>query len=182
MVFEGFELGDFWEESEYSGAEYVEAPPTEAIIASVEAQLGYKLPASYVALMRTQNGGYPRRTAFPTTVATSWAPDHVAITTIFGIGHEKIYALCGELGSKFMLEEWGYPAIGVCICDCPSAGHDLIMLDYRACGPEGEPAVVHVDQERDYAITHLADTFEAFVRGLVDASVFEPPAAEIAQA
>jgi hypothetical protein len=72
-----------------------------------------------------------------------------------------------------MLEEWGYPAIGVVFADCPSAGHDVIMFDYRKCGPRGEPSVVHVDQERDYKITPLAKTFEAFIRGLVDESDFE---------
>ena len=67
-----------------------------------------------------------------------------------------------------MIEEWGYPDIGIAICDCPSAGHDMVFLDYRECGPHGEPGVVHIDQEDDYLITPLADTFEEFVRGLVD--------------
>ena len=40
----------------------------------------------------------------------------------------------------------------------------MIFLDYRACGPQGEPAVVHVDQENDYKITHLADSFEEFTK------------------
>ncbi len=73
-----------------------------------------------------------------------------------------------------MIDEWEYPAIGVAICDCPSAGHDMIFLDYRACGPQGEPAVVHVDQENDYKITHLADSFEEFVRGLEHESLYDP--------
>ena len=72
-----------------------------------------------------------------------------------------------------MIEEWGYPGLGVVICDCPSAGHDVVMLDYRFCGPEGEPSVVHVDQEGDYEITYLAHSFEAFVRGLVNDEVFD---------
>lgn len=33
-----------------------------------------------------------------------------------------------------MIDEWEYPAIGVAICDCPSAGHDMVFLDYRDCG------------------------------------------------
>ena len=84
-----------------------------------------------------------------------------------------MYSLCGTLGSRFMIEEWGYPDIGVAICDCPSAGHDMVFLDYRECGPQGEPKVVHIDQEADYEITPLADTFEAFVRGLVDESDYD---------
>lgn len=59
-------------------------------------------------------------------------------------------------------------AIGVAICDCPSAGHDMIFLDCRECGPQGEPKVVHIDQEYDYEITPLADSFEEFIRGLVN--------------
>ncbi|MFJ8103428.1 Imm51 family immunity protein [Lysinibacillus sp. NPDC096212] len=101
------------------------------------------------------------------------AENHVAITGIMGIGREKANSLCGSLGSSFMLEEWGYPNIGVVIADCPSAGHDVIMLDYRACGADGEPAVVHVDQEADYYITFLAPNFATFIVGLVNEEVFD---------
>lgn len=115
----------------------------------------------------------PVNTCFPTDVPTSWAKDHVAITGIFGIGREKSYSLCGGLGSQFMIDDWGYPAIGVAICDCPSAGHDMIFLDYRECGSQGEPKIVHIDQECDYKITPLADNFEEFIRGLVNEDDFE---------
>ena len=37
---------------------------------------------------------------------------HVAITGIMGVDKDKIYSLCGQLGSRFMIEEWGYPDIG----------------------------------------------------------------------
>jgi len=82
------------------------------------------------------------------------------------------YALLGELGSTFMQTEWGYPTFGIFIADCPSAGHDMVMLDYRACGPTGEPEAVQVDQESDYAVTFLAKDFESFIRLLVDEAVF----------
>ncbi|WP_217701015.1 SMI1/KNR4 family protein [Hymenobacter sp. CRA2] len=167
------DLSTFWEDSDYARKAYVEAPPTPELIRSVEAELGYKLPAFYLWLMQSQNGGIPRNTCFPTAQPTSWADDHVAITGIAGIGRSKSYSLCGELGSQFMLDEWGYPPIGVCVCDCPSAGHDMIMLDYSACGPEGEPTVVHVDQESDYKITFLAPDFETFVRGLVNEEAYD---------
>ncbi|MFQ9529368.1 MAG: SMI1/KNR4 family protein, partial [Faecalibacterium sp.] len=172
--FEGFDLTGFWDDSMYALKEYVSDPPSDELIASVEEELGYKLPASYIWLMKQHNGGIPVNTCYPTETPTTWAEDHVAIAGIFGIGREKSYSLCGELGSQFMIDEWEYPAIGVAICDCPSAGHDMIFLDYRACGPQGEPAVVHVDQENDYKITHLADSFEEFIRGLEHESLYDP--------
>lgn len=171
-MFEGFDFSNFWEDSEYALKEYVSEPPTDEMIASVERELGYKLPASYVWLMKQHNGGVPVNTCFPTQEPTSWAEDHVAITGIFGIGREKDYSLCGTMGSQFMIDEWEYPPIGVAICDCPSGGHDMIFLDYRECGPSGEPKVVHIDQEMDYDITPLADNFEEFIRGLVNEDNF----------
>ena len=172
--FEGFDLTNFWDDNWYALKEYVSDPPSDELIASVEEELGYKLPAAYIWLMKQHNGGIPVNTCYPCDEPTCWSDDHVAITGIFGIGREKSCSLCGELGSQFMIDEWEYPAIGVAICDCPSAGHDMIFLDYRVCGPQGEPAVVHVDQENDYKITHLADSFEEFVRGLEHESLYDP--------
>lgn len=172
--FEGFDLTNFWDDNWYALKEYVSEPPSDELIASVEEELGYKLPTAYIWLMKQHNGGIPVNTCYPCDEPTCWAEDHVAITGIFGIGREKSCSLCGELGSQFMIDEWEYPAIGVAICDCPSAGHDMIFLDYRACGSQGEPAVVHVDQENDYKITHLADSFEEFIRGLEHESLYDP--------
>ncbi|MFG0215921.1 SMI1/KNR4 family protein [Brevibacillus porteri] len=173
VPFSNMSLEDFWDDSEYAKKEYLSEPPTGELIASIEEELGYKLPASYLALMKQQNGGIPKNTCFPTEDPTSWAEDHIAITGILGIGREKSYSLCGDLGSQFMIEDWGYPDIGVVICDCPSAGHDVVMLDYRACGRDGEPEVIHVDQESDYEITFLAENFEAFIRGLVSEEEYD---------
>jgi hypothetical protein len=121
-------------------------------------------------LARDHNGGDLARCVFATTQPTSWAEDHVAVTTLAAIGRTAAFSLCGELGSAFWMREWGYPDIGIYFADCPSAGHDMIALDYRA---GGEPAVVHVDQEFDYRITRLAPNFAAFVSGLVTEDDFD---------
>jgi cell wall assembly regulator SMI1 len=173
-MYESFDLSDFWEKSEYATKEYVDAPVTEELVASVEKELGYKLPRAYVELaMKTQNGGMPKKTCHRTAQSTSWAGDHVALTGIFSIGRKKRHALCGSFGSQFWIDEWEYPAIGVYFADCPSAGHDMLCLDYRECGPTGEPKIVHVDQECDYEITFVAENFASFIRGLEDEAAFE---------
>ncbi len=175
-VFADFDVRQFWKPSEYALKEYVGAPLTDAVVATVERELGYKLPASYVELMTFQNGGIPRRTNHRTKEQTSWGDDHISIAGIYSIGGKKSRSLCGEFGSRFWVEEWGYPDIGVYFADCPSAGHDMVCLDYRACGPTGEPQVVHIDQEWDYNIVFVAESFEAFIRGLEDDSAFEDEA------
>jgi hypothetical protein len=165
-IFPDLDLDAFWDDNEYAMRAYVDAPPSDALIASVEAELGCRLPVSYVALMRAHNGGMPHHTCCPAPNRTTWAEDHVAVHGIMGIGREKRYSLAGDAGSRFWIDEWGYPAIGVYFADCPSAGHDMIAFDYHGCGPDGEPRVVHVDQEDDYRVTVLAPDFVSFVRAL----------------
>jgi hypothetical protein len=49
----------------------------------------------------------------------------------------------------------------------------MLCLDYRECGPSGEPRVVHIDQEFDYKVTCVAENFESFIRGLEGDDAFE---------
>lgn len=170
-VFDGFDLSDFFEDSDYARKTYEDDPLTADKIAMVEGSLGYRLPAAYIALSSLRNGGMPKRTCHRTR--TSWAEDHIAITGIFSIGSAKSCSLLGGCGSKFWCDIWEYPAIGIYFADCPSAGHDMICLDYRRCGPIGEPTVVHVDQELDFRVTAVADSFESFIRGLEPSEAFD---------
>jgi hypothetical protein len=152
----------FWSESK----QFVGPPLTLEQVKRAESALGYKLPQSYIQLILWRNGGTPIRTCFRTSVPTSWAQDHIAISGIKGIGG-RWGIDSPEFGSRVMSETWGYPRIGVVVCECPSAGHDVVMLDYRACGPSGEPSVVHVETECSApVITSLCGTFQEFVDGL----------------
>ena len=64
-------------------------------------------------------------------------------------------------------------ALDIYFADTPSAGHDLLALDYRECGPGGEPRVVHVDQEAGHVVTPMAPSFGDFLDGLVvDSEVY----------
>lgn len=179
QVFKDFDFTNFWDDNEYALEKFVGETPTDEHIQFIKQELGYKLPASYIEVVKMHNGGIPFNKCFPTKEPTSWANDHVAISGIFGTDRSKTYSLCGDLGSQFMIEEWGYPEIGICICDCPSAGHDMIMLDYSNCGKNGEPEVVHIDQELEYKKTFLAKDFETFIRGLVNAEAYDTSAEDL---
>ena len=158
--FENFDWSGFWDDADYALEKYVGKKPTDSEIADIEKELGYKLPEDYIELVKHHNGGIP--------FATLFSNDKIAvcITGIYGTDKEKVNSLCGELGNEFLLNEWGYPNIGVAVADTISAGHHMVFLDYRKCGKDGEPKVVLVDQEDDYSIYPLADTFEEFIKGL----------------
>lgn len=157
-MFENTDLNDFWSEKEYA-EKYLSAPVTDELVREIEEELGYKLPDSYVYLMKQHNGGCPKRAFVKGT--------YCAVEGIYGIGREKSCSLCGELGYSNWIGEWGYSEIGIPICDTGAAGHTMIFLDYRECGRNGEPKVVEIDQEWDYAISVLAENFEEFIGKLV---------------
>ena len=150
-------------------ATFTGAPLTDEMVRAAEESLGYQLPRGYVELLRQRNGGIPLRDCHPTPFPTSWAPEHIQINALLGIG-EYDWGIDAELGSAYLIEEWGYPAVGVVICLTPSAGHDTVMLDYTASGPEGEPAVVHVDEDR--VPRRIADSFQDFADGLVPSETY----------
>ena len=56
----------------------------------------------------------------------------------------------------------------------------MIFLDYRECGNNGEPKVVHIDQEWDYAITVIAENFEEFILKLCSPEIYENNEIDIA--
>ncbi|MHC6202480.1 Imm51 family immunity protein [Breznakiellaceae bacterium SP9] len=172
-VFEGFDFSDFWNDSDYALKQYVGGCVTDEQFADAEKELGYKLPASYKHIIKQHNGGIPKRNLFVVPFAGTREPDAVYITGIMGVDSAKSFSLLGELGNKLWIEDWGYPDIGVAICDTISGGHDMVFLDYRNCGPQGEPEVVHIDQESDYEITYLAGDFESFIRGLVPSDEYD---------
>lgn len=129
-VFEGKDFRGFWDDSMYSVSHYREILVDEQLITEIEAELGYRLPDAYVDLMRIHNGGLLNRQVF--------VPEGgVAISGIMGIGRTKMYSLCGVFGSRYWNREWGYPQIGIAVCTTPSAGHEMVFLDYRKCGRMG---------------------------------------------
>ncbi len=168
--FPELDLDFFWDDDELALEEYVDSAPDDTLIASIETELGYKLPASYIALMKLHNGGVPYATCFPLPVKDNGEEqDYIEITGFLSIGRKKMNSLCGAAGNKLFKDAWHYPDYGVYICDCPSAGFDLILLDYRYYGPDGEPSVAYVNVEDDI-IVPLAPDFATFVQGLVEES------------
>ncbi|SDX96839.1 SMI1/KNR4 family protein [Thermoactinomyces sp. DSM 45892] len=163
-------LNEFWSQSDYFTNSM---SVTEEMVVKAEEKLGYKLPSAYIELIKTKNGGTPINSCFPTTSPTSWADDHIAIESIRGIGGE--HGVDSE-DVRDSDEDWGYPTnIGFVICDCPSAGHDAVMLDYSQCGKSGEPRVIHVDVEVSDkpVVTLLSNNFKSFLQGLTNSSEYE---------
>lgn len=153
-----------------TSTEYTGPALTDAMVAAAEASLGYKLPASYLGLLRIKNGGSPRRQCFPTR-GQSWSDNHIRVTILCGIGG-RWGIDSPELGSKHLIRQGGFPDVGIFIGWTPTAGHDGILLDYGPRGPAGEPRVIHVDPEGD-DVQILAPDFAAFLGGLVDCGPYE---------
>ena len=156
-----FNWTGFWNDVDYAFESYIGKPVTDKDIKDAETELGYTLPAAYIELLKHHNGGVLNKNCFINNDG-----ECVYVTGIYGIDRDKKNSIFGEFGNEFWISKWEYPPIGVVVADTISGGHDMIFLDYRECGPTGEPKVVQVDQEGDYSITLLADSFGDFIKQL----------------
>lgn len=47
-MLDGFDVANFWIDSDSEKKAYLEKPPTDELILEIGQELGYKLPASYI--------------------------------------------------------------------------------------------------------------------------------------
>ena len=143
-------------------------PVTEAELYDAERVLGYRLPETYRAVLRVQNGGLLRRCFYPTEKTTAW------VSSFFGVGPHAGYH-SGGLDREFsdgktlnqqLIETWSYPQ-GIVICH---QGHAGYILDYASCGPNGDPRVLYAMAEclPRVEITEVAPSFAVFLAGLTE--------------
>lgn len=155
---------DFWSDSPHG----VQPPLTDEAVRDAEKVLGVRLPEALLELLRVQNGGVvvDERSAFPSG-PTSWASDHAPFDSLMGIGAaERTTSL---LDTPYLVGEWGLPSPVVLLT---GDGHWWIALDYRTCGPDGEPSVVWLDADDESELA-LAPDLRTFLAGLVPAESFD---------
>jgi len=153
--------------NEFWGSNYYDHPPlTDEIVQEAERQLGVRLPAEYLSLLRIQNGGYTCGFGHPMSCPTTWADDHVPLDSLAGIVIDPNHRTAQNiLKTAYLTQEWGLPPRQVLLT---GDGHWWISLDYRA----GEvPSVVwlYVDLGQDIQV---APSFAAFLDGLLPESAF----------
>lgn len=148
----------FWSDS----AVGVQLPLTDEMVVGAERLLGVRLPCVLLELLRVQNGGVVADgwNSFPTTQPTSWSDSDVPFDTMAGIGAAE--GTLSLLDTPYLVQEWGLPSPVVLLT---GDGHWWIALDYRECGPDGEPSVTWFDTELDQDL-RLAPDFRTFVEGL----------------
>ena len=120
---EALDLTTFWHDSAESDRRHLSAPFDDEMLKSIEEELGYKLPASFVMLMRTHNGGLVNRCRYRVPDPKEGMPDTVYITDILGIGRDAPYSLCGRFGSEFLIDSRRHnKEIGIAVCNTTLPG------------------------------------------------------------
>ncbi len=154
-------MTNFWDCNYYNNPSL-----TDEMIKQAENELGFKLPDTFIDLLKVQNGGYTKGFAFPMTIKTSWAINHVPLSELFGIVLDKESDSFHDImKSEYMTKEWGLPEKQVLLT---GHGHWWITLDYR----QGDvPSIRWVDCEYGEDI-HIANSFDDFYNGLVSENRF----------
>jgi len=150
--------------------EHLRLPPlTDELVVSAERQLGVTLPFDLLHLLRIQNGGVIADTWDACPADTNfYADDHVPFEHLYGIGPAGQAETMTLLDTPYLVEEWELPSPVVLLS---GQGHYWLALDYRGCGPEGNPPVVWIHNEMNHELP-LAPDFRAFVERLTASAAF----------
>jgi hypothetical protein len=137
--------------------DYVHPPPAPAVVDDAERQLGVKLPQSYLALLRVQNGGYTE-----VKLASS------VQSMIWGIGTKFPSITEGSIKSRtsaFKGETW-LPDGADRLVPFDGDGHWYLCFDFRRVGRHAEAEITFVDLEHGIE-ERVAINFSDFLKKLV---------------
>lgn len=150
-------------------------PLTEEMVARAERRLGYKLPTSYLEVLRVRNGGMLHRRLFRRPAYDGQPAYDFGVFNLYGIGEPAgIDAdefnvngeATGECLSEALIRGWNFPNVGVVIS---FGGHAGYLLDYSLCGPSGEPRIIWAHSERQpVEAFDVAPDFATFIEGLTE--------------
>lgn len=151
-MYNNIDLSKLFDNKSKYGKKYYQGELKENRIKEVEDNLGYKLPKSYIQLLKFQNGGY-----ISDNFNDCW------LTAIYGIGQniDSFYGL--EEQFKLWKNEWEYPNIGIPFGETQTGGHDMYFMDYSVVDQNGEPRIVRVSNEDNNARYFVANNFEEFI-------------------
>jgi hypothetical protein len=142
-VFMGATADTIWRVPAY--LPYLQPPLSDAVVASAEKTIGYKLPTEYLNLLKKQNGGYIRF-SLPEMVHDS----------IAGIGPH--FPSLTRFDWDDSQEQVSFPLQGLVPFD--GDGHWHLCLDYRQ--NSGAPSITHADIECDQQ-SRIADSFADYL-------------------
>lgn len=146
-------------------------PATAEEFARTEKVLGVKLPGELLAVLRVRNGGQVRLTSVKLTPEgrKKYGRKRYSFTRLAGV--HPIHGDGLTQQAAVARGEWGLPEG---LIPLGGDGHTWCCLDYRGCGPTGEPGVTHVDLEGEQEFS-LAPSFAEFISGLFrDPDSWEP--------
>lgn len=128
---------------------YRNPPFSDEELAQTAKAIGWKLPKSYVALLKIRNGGRIDYEKYE----DCWLAEIYGITPRDGLI---------EMFDNW-INEWEYPNIGIPFGQTESAGHDMYFMDFGSVDENGEPRIVLVDNECDNCVTEVAKNLEEFL-------------------
>jgi len=125
---------------------------SDAVVAWSEKQLGVKLPASYVQLVKKRNGGGLRLTGLktlrkpPSRIASGRSIYHLG--QIAGLHKTEARSITSNARSLAESADPSRTDLALCVPFEMLDEYVCTCFDYRECGPRGEPCISYIDPMR----------------------------------